>query len=137
MIVAQRQVVLDIRSAEQANLARKTVQDWATRLGFSTLDKTKFVTAASELARNTFVHGGGGAMTICEVTKDGRLGIKLVFEDKGPGIPDIDKALTDGFSTAKSMGLGLGGARRLVQEFEINSKVNEGTKVSITQWKRR
>ncbi len=76
-------------------------------------------------------------MTISEATKDGRLGIKLVFEDKGKGIPDIDKALTDGFSTAKSMGLGLGGARRLVQEFEISSKVNEGTRVSITQWKRR
>jgi len=137
VIVAQRQATLEIRSAEQANLARKAVQDWAIRVGFSTLDRTKFVTAASELARNTFVHGKGGAMTISEVSKDGKPGILLVFEDQGPGIPDIDRALTDGFTTAKSMGLGLGGARRLVHEFEIKSEVNVGTTVSITQWKRR
>lgn len=137
MTVAQRQATFEIRSAEQANLARKAVQDWAIRVGFGTLDRTKFVTAASELARNTFVHGKGGTMTISEVSKDGKPGILLVFEDQGPGIPDIDKALTDGFSTAKSMGLGLGGARRLVHEFEITSASNVGTTVSITQWKRR
>jgi serine/threonine-protein kinase RsbT len=95
------------------------------------------VTAASELARNTLVHGGGGTLTISEIERAGRIGIKLVFEDTGPGIPDIERALTDGFSTAKSMGLGLGGARRLVNEFEISSTVGVGTKVSIIQWKRR
>ncbi|WP_244221162.1 anti-sigma regulatory factor [Paraburkholderia aromaticivorans] len=128
---------MDIRSPDQVNLARKTVQDWATRLAFGTLDRTKFVTAASELARNTLVHGQGGTLTISEVERDGRVGIKLVFEDNGPGIPDIERALQDGFSTARSMGLGLGGARRLVNEFDISSTVGGGTRVSIIQWKRR
>lgn len=130
-------LVLEIRSAEQANLARKAVQDLATKLAFSVLDRTKFVTAASELARNTFVHGGGGEVTLTEVTRDGRSGIRLVFEDKGPGIADIEQALEDGFSTAKSLGLGLGGARRLVHEFEITSAIGVGTKITVTQWKRR
>lgn len=119
------------------NIARKTVQDWATRLAFGTLERTKFVTAASELARNTLVHGKGGTVTLEEVERDGKPGIKLVFEDRGPGIPDIARALEDGFSTAKSMGLGLGGAQRLVNEFEITSSVGGGTRVSIVQWKRR
>ncbi|MEC5407161.1 anti-sigma regulatory factor [Paraburkholderia sp. MPAMCS5] len=131
------EVVLDIRSNEQVNLARKTVQDWAVRLAFGTLERTKFVTAASELARNTLVHGKGGTLTISEVKEGGRSGLKLVFEDTGPGIPDIERALEDGFSTANSMGLGLGGARRLVNEFEITSAVGQGTRVSIIQWKRR
>lgn len=95
------------------------------------------MTAASELARNTLTHGKGGTLTISEIERDGRVGIKLVFEDRGPGIPDIGQALQDGFSTAKSLGLGLGGARRLVNEFDIASTVGEGTKVSIIQWKRR
>ncbi|MGF6569069.1 serine/threonine-protein kinase RsbT [Paraburkholderia sp. GAS333] len=107
------------------------------RMAFGTLERTKFVTAASELARNTLVHGQGGTLTIAEVNQGGRPGIKLVFEDSGPGIPDIERALEDGFSTAKSMGLGLGGARRLVNEFEITSIVGQGTRVSIIQWKRR
>ncbi|MFM0545159.1 anti-sigma regulatory factor [Paraburkholderia strydomiana] len=136
-MVTLSESVLEVRTADQVNLARKTVQEWATRLAFGTLDRTKFVTAASELARNTLVHGRGGKLTISEVQRDGRIGIKLVFEDTGPGIPDIERALQDGFSTAKSMGLGLGGARRLVNEFDITSTVGVGTKVSIIQWKRR
>ncbi|WP_336298097.1 anti-sigma regulatory factor [Paraburkholderia bryophila] len=107
------------------------------KLAFGTLERTKFVTAASELARNTLVHGKGGTLTISEVSQGGRSGVKLVFEDTGPGIPDIDRALEDGYSTARSMGLGLGGARRLVSEFEITSTVGQGTRVSIIQWKRR
>lgn len=95
------------------------------------------MTAASELARNTLVHGKGGTVTIIEVERDGRAGIKLIFADEGPGIPDIARAMEDGYSTAKSMGLGLGGARRLVNDFEITSSVNGGTTVSITQWKKR
>jgi serine/threonine-protein kinase RsbT len=129
--------VLEIRTPDQVNLARKTVQDWAIRMAFGTLERTKFVTAASELARNTLVHGHGGTVTLTELERDGRAGIQLVFEDKGPGIPNIEKALEDGYSTAKSMGLGLGGARRLVNEFEITSTAGGGTKVSIVQWKRR
>ena len=113
------------------------MQDLATRLAFGTLERTKFVTAASELARNTLVHGKGGTVTIMEVERDGRPGIKLIFEDEGPGIANIERAMEDGFSTAKSMGLGLGGARRLVNEFEIESTLNVGTTVSIVQWKRR
>jgi serine/threonine-protein kinase RsbT len=136
-IAKSTQVVLDIRSSDQVNLARKAVQDWATRMAFGTLERTKFVTAASELARNTLIHGMGGTLTIEEVSQNGRAGLRLVFEDTGPGIPDIQRALEDGFSTAKSMGLGLGGARRLVSEFDITSTVGQGTRVSITQWKRR
>ncbi|MFT4437989.1 anti-sigma regulatory factor [Caballeronia sp. 15715] len=126
-----------MRTSDQVNGARKAIQELATRMAFGTLERTKFVTAASELARNTLVHGKGGTVTIIEVEHNGRVGIKLVFADQGPGIPDIERALQDGYSTAKSMGLGLGGARRLVSEFDITSTVNVGTTVSITQWKRR
>jgi serine/threonine-protein kinase RsbT len=126
-----------LRTSDQVNGARKFIQELATRLAFGTLERTKFVTAASELARNTLVHGKGGTVTIIEVERDGRAGIKLIFADEGPGIPDIARAMEDGYSTAKSMGLGLGGARRLVNDFEITSSVNGGTTVSITQWKKR
>ena len=105
-------------------------------LGFSSLERTKFVTAASEIARNTLVHGGGGSMTMCELEHEGRTGLQLTFEDEGPGIADLDQAMTDGFSSVKSMGLGLGGTRRLVSEFEIQSQPGQGTRVSIVQWKR-
>ncbi|MGV7242833.1 MULTISPECIES: anti-sigma regulatory factor [Burkholderiaceae] len=137
LIIALSPAVLEIRTSDQVNGARKFIQELAIKLAFGTLERTKFVTAASELARNTLVHGKGGTVTITEVERDGRTGIKLVFADEGPGIPDIERALEDGYSTAKSMGLGLGGARRLVNEFEITSTVNGGTRVSITQWKRR
>ncbi len=113
------------------------MQNRATELGFSTLERTKFVTAASELARNTLVHGGGGTLTLQTLTRDGRTGLQLDFEDRGPGIPDINLALQDGFTTARSLGLGLGGAKRLVNEFEITSQPGQGTRVSIVQWKRR
>ncbi|RYE76817.1 MAG: anti-sigma regulatory factor [Myxococcales bacterium] len=128
---------VEIRTPEQLGAARRAVLDWATRLAFSVVDRTKFVTAASELGRNALVHGGGGSMEISEVARDGKVGLRLVFEDQGQGIPDIDRAMTDGFSTARSMGLGLGGTRRLVNEFNIESKVGSGTKVTVTQWKRR
>jgi serine/threonine-protein kinase RsbT len=136
-IAILNRTVLEIRTSDEVNLARKAVQEWAVRLAFGTLERTKFVTAASELARNTLVHGGGGTVTLSELERDGRPGIQLIFEDQGPGIPNIEKAMEDGYSTAKSMGLGLGGARRLVSEFEITSTINSGTKVSIVQWKRR
>jgi serine/threonine-protein kinase RsbT len=118
-------------------VARKVVQDRAVALGFGTLERTKFVTAVSELARNTLVHGGGGTMTLAEVAAKGRLGLQVDFEDKGPGIADVSLALQDGFTTARSLGLGLGGARRLVSEFEITSTPGAGTRVRIVQWKRR
>ncbi len=111
--------------------------EWATRLEFGAVDQTKVVTAASELGRNALVHGKGGTMEIAEVSRDGKAGLQLVFEDRGPGIADISRAMTDGFSTAKSMGLGLGGARRLVNEFALESQAGKGTKVTVVQWKRR
>jgi serine/threonine-protein kinase RsbT len=111
--------------------------EWATRLAFSTVDRTKFVTAASELGRNTLVHGKGGSMQLSEIAEGGKSGLRLVFTDSGPGIPDIQRAMTDGFSTANSMGLGLGGAKRLVNEFDIASIAGKGTTVTVTQWKRR
>jgi serine/threonine-protein kinase RsbT len=110
---------------------------WATRLDFSVVVRTKFVTAASELGRNALVHGCGGSMVINEVLQDGREALQLVFEDKGPGIANVERAMADGFSTAKSLGLGLGGARRLVNEFFLESVPGRGTKVTVTQWKRR
>jgi serine/threonine-protein kinase RsbT len=126
-----------IRTLEQLHAARRLVQEWATRLEYSSLERTKLVTAASELGRNTLVHGKGGSMTISELLQDGRTGLELLFEDNGPGIADIDQALTDGFSTAKSLGLGLGGSRRLVNEFDIASEPGQGTRITIRQWKRR
>lgn len=111
--------------------------EWATRLEFSTLERTKFVTAASELGRNVLVHGQGGVMTISELQQGTRSGLQLEFADTGPGIPSIEQAMTDGYSTAKSLGLGLGGARRLVNEFEIWSEPAQGTRVTVRQWKRR
>lgn len=133
-----RQATLELRSQDQLALARRTVQEWATALGFGTLERTKLVTAASEIGRNTLVHGGGGRMHITEVANDNlQQGLRLVFEDQGPGIADIGQALTDGYSTARSMGLGFGGAKRLVSEFEVRSEPGQGTTVTLTQWKRR
>ena len=132
-----RTAAFPVRNAEQFSIARRSVLEWATQLQFSLVDRTKFVTAASELARNTWVHGQGGTMTITELEHEGRTGLRLHFEDSGPGIQDIPQALTDGYSTAGSMGKGLGGARRLVHEFEIKSQPGAGTRVTVIQWKRR
>lgn len=130
-------VVVEIRSSEQVSAARRLVQARATAIGLSTLEMTKFVTAASELARNMLVHGGGGKMTMQEVQRDGKPGLQLDFEDEGPGIADVPLALRDGFTTANSLGLGLGGAQRLVHQFDITSRPGMGTHVRIAQWKRR
>jgi len=113
---------------------RRRVREIATQLGFSLVDQTKIVTAASELARNTIIYGGGGTLEM-QTLNGPRLGLRLTFEDKGPGIPDIDLALRDGFTTGSGLGLGLGGAKRLVSDFQIDSRVGEGTKVVITRWK--
>jgi serine/threonine-protein kinase RsbT len=113
---------------------RRRVREVASQLGFSLVDQTKVVTAASELARNTLIHGRGGEMQLNQLNGP-RLGLRLTFEDKGPGIPDISLALRDGFTTGSGLGLGLGGAKRLVNEFEIVSRVGEGTKITVTRWK--
>ena len=113
---------------------RRRVREISAQLGFSLVDQTKVVTAASELARNTIIHGGGGSMQL-ETLNGPRVGLRLTFEDNGPGIPDIELALRDGFTTGSGLGLGLGGSKRLVNEFEVLSKAGEGTKVMITRWK--
>jgi serine/threonine-protein kinase RsbT len=113
---------------------RRRVREISAGLGFSLVDQTKMVTAASELARNTMIYGGGGSMR-AEALNGPRTGLRLTFQDQGPGIPDIDLALRDGFTTGSGLGLGLGGSKRLVNEFAISSRVGEGTTVTITRWK--
>lgn len=115
--------------------ARRQVSDWAREIALSTLDRTKVVTAASELARNTVVYGGGGVMYLEKVRDGAREGLRITFDDHGPGIADIDRALEDGYSTGGSMGMGLPGARRLVSEFDMTSIVGAGTCVTIVRWK--
>lgn len=114
---------------------RQVARQWATELKFSLVDQTKLVTATSELARNTLEHGGGGSM-LAEIVEEGtKKGIKLVFEDKGPGIPDLQLALRDGYTTGGGMGLGLSGSKRLVNDFQIKSEPGRGTTVTIIRWK--
>jgi serine/threonine-protein kinase RsbT len=126
---------LDIRSSDDVVRVRQLTRTLALEAGLSLVDQTKIITAASELARNTLDYGGGGAFLAELVEATGRRGIRLTFEDKGPGIADIELALKDGFTSGKGMGLGLGGARRLSNEFSIDSKAGEGTKVVIARWK--
>jgi serine/threonine-protein kinase RsbT len=126
---------LAIVSSSDVVVVRQAVRAAAAALGFSLVDQTKIVTAASELARNTFEHGGGGTARIEVVTLGVRRGLRLTFEDKGPGIPDLTLALKDGYTTGGGMGLGLSGSKRLVNEFDIARKVGEGTRVTITKWK--
>jgi serine/threonine-protein kinase RsbT len=124
-----------IRSAEDVVRVRQQTRTFAVAAGLSLVDQTKIITAASELARNTLDYGGGGEVHMELVTGAGRAGVRLVFEDQGPGIPDLELALTDGFTTGSGLGLGLGGARRLSNEFSIDSKMGIGTKVTIMRWK--
>jgi serine/threonine-protein kinase RsbT len=114
---------------------RNRLKEYATRIGMSLLNQTKIITAASELARNMLKYANGGSVLIEVVSKGRENGIRLVFKDEGPGIPDVAQAMKDGYSTGKSLGLGLPGARRLVSEFEIESEVGKGTKVTVTKWK--
>jgi serine/threonine-protein kinase RsbT len=124
-----------LRTEEDIVASRQKVRVLSQQLKFSLVDQTKMVTAASELSRNTVVHGGGGTMR-WKLLQDGvRQGLRLHFEDEGPGIPDTKLALTDGWSTGKGMGLGLPGSKRLVQEFQLESTPGQGTRVSITRWK--
>lgn len=126
---------MPVRNSGDILLIRQTVRARTIELGFSLVDQTKMVTAASELARNTVDYGGGGNV-IFEMLNDGaRRGLRLTFEDHGPGIPDIQLALKDGWTSGSGLGLGLSGAKRLVNDFHIDSKVGQGTKVVITRWK--
>ncbi len=126
---------LPIKSGEDVVRVRQLVRQRSVDMGFSLIEQTKLVTAASELARNTLEHGGGGEVQVDEVASNGRRGLRLTFVDTGPGIPDIDQALKDGFTTGGGLGLGLGGAKRLMSELEVQSKVGAGTRIQTTRWK--
>ncbi len=127
--------VLAIRTSNDVVRVRQEVRTRAVAAGFGLVDQTKIVTAASELARNTLDYGGGGTCTIEAVQTGKRRGVRLTFEDQGPGIPDLELALKDGYTTGGGLGLGLSGARRLSNEFEIHSVVGQGTRISIARWK--
>lgn len=123
-----------LRSDGDIVQVRQAVRSWSAELRFSLVDQTKMVTAASELARNAVVYGGGGVARL-ETLEDGRRrGLRVTFEDEGPGIPDIDLALSDGYTSGGGLGLGLGGARRLVNDFALDSAPGRGTRVAITRW---
>jgi serine/threonine-protein kinase RsbT len=126
---------LPLRSDADVVRARQLVRQWAIDLKFTLIDQTKIVTAASEIARNTVVHAGGGAVTIETLSEGSRHGLRLAFEDKGPGIADIETAMRDGFTTGGGLGLGLGGAKRLSNEFSVESRVGFGTRVVLVRWR--
>ena len=124
-----------VLTGEDVVLVRQLVREWSVAAGFSLVDQTKLITAASELARNILQYGGGGKVHIQSLNQGAKRGIRLVFEDEGPGIADINQALKDGFTTGGGLGLGLGGAKRLVNEFDIQSQPGEGTRVTILRWR--
>lgn len=127
-------IILPIRSDEDVVRVRHRVRETAISAGFNLIEQTKIVTAASELARNVFQHGGGGDARIERVQNGARRGLRLTFTDQGPGIPNIERALTDGFTTRGGLGLGLGGSKRLVHEFDVVSRPGEGTRIVVTRW---
>jgi serine/threonine-protein kinase RsbT len=134
-VVVLKSEPFPIHTDEDVVRARQATRQWALDQGFSLVDQTKIVTAASELARNTVIHGGGGIMRL-EALNDGpRRGLRMVFEDQGAGIPDVDMALRDGYTTGTGLGLGLGGARRLMSEFQIASVPGQGTTIIAVRWR--
>ena len=134
MPVLKREAV-PLKTSNDVVFARQKVRQWAQEIQFSLVDQTKLVTAASELARNALDHGKGGSMVVELLTQGGRSGLKMIFEDQGPGIADIEQALKDGFTTGAGMGLGLGGSKRLVNEFSIESEVGKGTRITAVRWR--
>jgi serine/threonine-protein kinase RsbT len=135
LAVVLKDEIASINSSSDIVRVRQLVRDWAISMGFSLVEQTKIVTAASELARNALDYGGGGQVRLEVLQNELRRGLKVTFVDEGPGISDLEQALKDGFSTGTGMGLGLSGAKRLVNEFEIDSVPGRGTKVSITRWR--
>jgi serine/threonine-protein kinase RsbT len=133
-VAVLREETLGIQSDADVVRVRQMTRELAVALGFRLVDQTKIVTAASELARNTLVHGGGGAALLETVHDGARRGLRLTFTDKGPGIADVARALSDGYTTGSGLGLGLGGAKRLSNEFEISSAPGQGTRVRIARW---
>jgi serine/threonine-protein kinase RsbT len=133
MVITKDEIV-PVRSSDDIVRVRQAVRNWAIDLGFGLVDQTKLVTAASELARNTVNYGGGGTVRMRALDNAAHSGLQLIFEDHGPGIADVELALQDGYTTGDGLGLGLGGARRLANEFEILSRPGEGTRVRIIRW---
>jgi serine/threonine-protein kinase RsbT len=133
--MVERNEVLEVRTTNDIVRVRQRMREWAVEAGFSLVDQTKIVTAASELARNTLEHGGGGTARVELLVDGGRRGLRLTCEDHGPGIADLQLALKDGYTSRDGLGLGLGGARRLVNDFAIDSRPGEGTRVTVTRWK--
>lgn len=131
----QRREARQVRTSDDVVMIRQLVRAWAVEMGFSLIDQTKLVTATSELARNTVDYGGGGVAHLETLSDGARSGLRVVFEDEGPGIADVERALQDGWTSGTGLGLGLSGARRLVNDFEIDSRPGEGTRVAITKWK--
>jgi Anti-sigma regulatory factor (Ser/Thr protein kinase) len=127
--------VAPIQSSSDIVKIRQLVREWVVKLGFSLVDQTKLVTAASELARNTLDHGGGGQVRVEALNSESRRGVRVTFSDQGPGIEDVEQAMKDGYTTGSGMGLGLGGAKRLVNDFVIDSEPGQGTKVTIVRWR--
>ncbi|MCH8202795.1 MAG: anti-sigma regulatory factor [Proteobacteria bacterium] len=125
---------VEIRNEENIVLARHEIRNLADELGFSIINKTRLATAVSELSRNTLVHGQGGQMVFQALREEDRVGIQCTFSDEGPGIENVDEAMQEGFSTARSLGQGLPGTRRLVDDFAITSEPGKGTTVEITKW---
>ena len=125
---------LPVRQESDILLVRQFVRECATEFGFGILALTKLITVASELGRNTLIHGGGGTMLVETFAENDRRGVRLTFEDQGPGIVDLEQAMTDGFTTNGGLGLGLPGSKRLVNEFEVVSRPGKGTRVTVTQW---
>jgi serine/threonine-protein kinase RsbT len=134
-VTVQRTETVTIKSSSDVVIVRQRVRVWTTEMKFSLVEQTKIVTAASELGRNTLEHGGGGSVELALLVNGLRRGLRLRFSDQGPGIPDVPLALKDGYSTGSGMGLGLGGSKRLMSEFEIETKPGSGTTITAIRWK--
>ncbi len=130
-----RNETIRLRASEDISYIRQKVRTWMAELHFNLVEQTKIVTAASELARNTIEHGGGGTAQLFVLTDGRRTGLKLIFEDNGPGIPDLELALKDGYSTGSGLGLGLSGSKRLADEFDLKSEPDKGTCITIIKWR--
>jgi serine/threonine-protein kinase RsbT len=134
-LVVDKTESMPVGSTDAIVRVRQEVRKWATALGFSLVDQTKIITAASEIARNTIDYGGGGELRLEHVRSGAHRGLRLVFTDQGPGIPDVARAMSDGYTSGGGLGLGLGGAKRLCNEFDVRSAPGEGTTISMIRWK--
>jgi serine/threonine-protein kinase RsbT len=130
-----KEETLRVQSQEDVVHVRQAARSWAQAMGFSLVEQTKIVTATSEIARNTLDYGGGGTVRLSWLRNSGRIGLRLEFVDQGPGIADLSKAMKDGYTTGNGLGLGLSGSRRLMTEFELQSKLGEGTRVRLERWR--